>query len=60
VIFESIFAIPGLGKLFYEAIMMRDYNMIMGSLAIGAVLTLLGNFIADIAYSLADPRIRTA
>jgi peptide/nickel transport system permease protein len=60
VIFESIFAIPGLGKLFYEAIMMRDYNMIMGSLAIGAVLTLLGNLIADIAYSLADPRIRTA
>ena len=58
VIFESIFAIPGLGKLFYEAIMMRDYNMIMGSLTIGAVLTLLGNLIADIAYSIADPRIR--
>ncbi len=60
VIFESIFAIPGLGKLFYEAIMMRDYNMIMGSLTIGAVLTLLGNLIADIAYSIADPRIRVA
>lgn len=60
VIFESIFAIPGLGKLFYEAIMMRDYNMIMGSLTIGAVLTLLGNFIADIAYSIADPRIRVS
>lgn len=58
VIFESIFSIPGLGKLFYEAIMMRDYNMIMGSLTIGAVLTLLGNLIADIAYSFADPRIR--
>jgi len=58
VIFESIFSIPGLGKLFYEAIMMRDYNMIMGSLTIGAVLTLFGNLIADIAYSLADPRIR--
>ncbi len=60
VIFESIFAIPGLGKLFYEAIMMRDYNMIMGSLTIGAVLTLLGNLIADIAYSIADPRIRVS
>ena len=58
VIFESIFSIPGLGKLFYEAIMMRDYNMIMGSLTIGAVLTLMGNLIADIAYSIADPRIR--
>jgi peptide/nickel transport system permease protein len=60
VIFESIFSIPGLGKLFYEAIMMRDYNMIMGSLTIGAVLTLIGNLIADIAYSIADPRIRVA
>ncbi|MGC9324265.1 MAG: ABC transporter permease [Desulfomonilia bacterium] len=60
VIFESIFSIPGLGKLFYEAIMMRDYNMIMGSLTIGAVLTLLGNLIADICYSIADPRIRVS
>lgn len=60
VIFESIFAIPGLGKLFYEAIMMRDYNMIMGSLTIGAVLTLAGNLVADICYSIADPRIRVA
>lgn len=58
VIFESIFAIPGLGQLFYQAIMMRDYNMIMGSLTIGAVLTLIGNLVADIAYSIADPRIR--
>lgn len=58
VIFESIFSIPGLGKLFYDGIMMRDYNLIMGSLTIGAVLTLLGNLIADIAYSVADPRIR--
>ena len=59
VIFESIFSIPGLGKLFFDGIMMRDYNLIMGSLTIGAVLTLLGNLIADIAYSVADPRIRT-
>jgi len=58
VIFESIFSIPGLGLLFYQAIMMRDYNMIMGSLTIGAILTLAGNLIADIAYSIADPRIR--
>jgi peptide/nickel transport system permease protein len=60
VIFESIYSIPGLGKLFYDGIMMRDYNLIMGSLTIGAVLTLLGNFIADLAYSAADPRIRAS
>ena len=53
-----MFAIPGLGQLFYQAIMMRDYNMIMGSLTIGACLTLLGNFLADLCYSVADPRIR--
>lgn len=60
VIFESIFAIPGMGRLFYESVMARDYPVIMGALSIGAILTLLGNFLADIAYSYADPRIRVA
>ncbi|MDP2929820.1 MAG: ABC transporter permease [Candidatus Omnitrophota bacterium] len=60
VIFESIFAIPGIGRLFYESVMARDYPVIMGVLSIGATLTLLGNFMADIAYSYADPRIRVA
>ncbi len=58
VIFESIFAIPGMGQLFYQSVMSRDYPVIMGILVIGAVLTLLGNLIADVSYSLADPRIR--
>ena len=60
VIFESIFAIPGMGRLFYESVMARDYTTIMGILSIGAMLTLLGNFLADIAYFYADPRIRMA
>jgi len=58
VIFETIFAIPGMGKLFYDGVMMRDYPLIMGILVMGAVLTLLGNLLADICYALADPRIR--
>ncbi|MFB3925897.1 MAG: ABC transporter permease [Syntrophales bacterium] len=58
VIFETIFAIPGMGQLFYMAVMSRDYPVVMGILVIGAVLTLLGNLIADVAYALADPRIR--
>jgi len=58
VIFESIFVIPGMGQLFYGSVMARDYPVIMGILVIGAVLTLLGNLIADISYALADPRIR--
>ena len=58
VIFETIFAIPGMGKLFYDGVMMRDYPLIMGILVMGAVLTLVGNLLADISYALADPRIR--
>ena len=60
VIFETIFAIPGMGQLFYMSVMARDYPVIMGILVIGAVLTLLGNLIADASYALADPRIRVA
>lgn len=58
VIFETIFAIPGMGQLFYASAMSRDYPTIMGILVIGAVLTLLGNLLADISYALVDPRIR--
>jgi len=60
VIFETIFAIPGMGQLFYMAVMARDYPVVMGILFIGAVLTLLGNLIADVSYALADPRIRVS
>ncbi len=59
VIFESIFAIPGMGQLFYGAVMARDYPLVMGELVIGAVLTLFGNLCADVGYALVDPRIRT-
>jgi len=59
VIIESIFALPGLGQLFYAAVMARDYTLIMGNLVLGAVLTLLGNLLADFCYGLADPRIRS-
>ena len=58
VIFETIFAIPGMGQLFYASAMSRDYPTIMGILVIGAVLTLIGNLIADMSYALVDPRIR--
>ncbi len=58
VIFETIFAIPGMGQLFYESALARDYPTIMGILTIGALLTLLGNLLADVSYSLVDPRIR--
>ncbi|MEW5724403.1 MAG: ABC transporter permease [Thermodesulfobacteriota bacterium] len=58
VIFESIYSIPGLGQLFYESVMRRDYPTVMGGLVLGAVLTLFGNLLADLGYALADPRVR--
>lgn len=60
IIFETIFAIPGMGQLFYMSVMARDYPVIMGILVAGAFLTLLGNLIADVSYALADPRIRVS
>ncbi len=58
VIFETIFAIPGMGQLFYLSTLSRDYPTIMGILVIGAMLTLFGNLIADISYAMVDPRVR--
>ena len=58
VIAESIFAIPGMGKLFYDAVLMRDFPVIMGILTIGSALTLIGNLLADVSYAWADPRVR--
>ncbi len=58
VIAETIFSLPGMGRLFYDAVMARDYPVIMALVTIGALLTMLGNLLADAAYAVADPRIR--
>jgi len=57
VIIEQLFSIPGLGLLFYESVLMRDYPLVMGLTVIGAVLTLVGNLMADISYAWVDPRV---
>ena len=58
VIIESIFSWPGMGRMAYEAILARDYPIILTLNFISAVLVLLGTFISDILYMLVDPRIR--
>jgi peptide/nickel transport system permease protein len=58
VIIENIFGIPGMGQLFFMSVMTRDYPLVMGILTIGAILTLVGNLLADLGYTFADPRIR--
>ena len=58
VIVESIFSIPGMGRLGFEAILSRDIPVIMAIATISAVLTLAGILLSDILYAVVDPRIR--
>jgi peptide/nickel transport system permease protein len=58
VIFETIFAWPGLGLLGYEAILSRDFPIVLTLNVFGAALTLIGTFVSDILYAMADPRIK--
>jgi peptide/nickel transport system permease protein len=57
VILEVMFNWPGLGRLFFESMMARDYPTIMALSFITAVLVLLGTLLADISYALVDPRV---
>lgn len=58
IIMETVFAWPGIGRLAYQAVLARDYPVVMTINTITAVLVLIGNFLADILYGIADPRIR--
>jgi len=58
VITESIFAWPGIGRMAYEAILARDYPVILTINFVSAVLVLVGTFISDLLYLVVDPRIR--
>lgn len=56
-IVETLFEIDGFGKFFYEAVLNRDYNVILFSALSGAFLSLLGYLLADVAYTVLDPRV---
>ena len=58
VIIESIFAWPGMGRMGYEAILARDYPVVLTLNFVAAVLVLIGTFISDLLYMVVDPRIR--
>jgi peptide/nickel transport system permease protein len=57
IILEQIFNWPGMGRLFFESLSVRDYPAIMGLTLMFSVLTLLGQLLADILYTVVDPRI---
>ena len=55
---EEVFNYPGLGLLFYNAALQRDYPIALGITLVIGILTILGNLLADLLYAVADPRIR--
>jgi peptide/nickel transport system permease protein len=57
---ETLFNYRGLGLLFFDALGNQDYNVLLAYTLVGALLTVVGNLVADIALSVADPRIRLA
>ncbi len=57
VIIESLFSIPGMGNLSFEAILYRDYPVIMAVFTVSAFLTLAGILVSDLLYAVVDPRI---
>ena len=55
---ETLFAIPGVGRLFVQSVLARDYGLIMGAVVFYTVVISLANLVVDILYALVDPRIR--
>lgn len=55
---EFLFAWPGMGRLYYQAALNRDYPILLAVLIIGASLIILSNLLADILYAWLDPRVR--
>jgi len=58
VITETVFAWPGIGRMFVQAMFARDYPLLMGILMMGSVMVVVFNLVADVLYGILDPRIR--
>jgi peptide/nickel transport system permease protein len=59
VVVESVFSLPGLGRLAYESVVQRDLNTLLGIVFVSALLVIVVNFIVDLLYARLDPRITT-
>ena len=57
---ETVFTWPGMGRLFLDSLGYSDFPVVMGLLMFSAILTIVGNLIADLVVALVDPRIRLA
>jgi peptide/nickel transport system permease protein len=58
VITEAVFAWPGMGRLTVNAVLQKDFPLVLGSGLVFAVLTIIGNLLSDIFYAIVDPRVR--
>ena len=58
IVIESVFLIPGLGKMLIDALMQRDFAVVLTMQMFYVILSLAGNVLMDIAYTLVDPRVR--
>ena len=58
VITETVFAWPGIGRMFVQAMYARDYPLLMGILLLGSIMVVVFNLVADVVYGVLDPRIR--
>ena len=59
VVVESVFSLPGLGRLAYESVVQRDLNTLLSIVFVCALLVIVINFVVDLAYARLDPRIGT-
>ena len=57
VLTETVFAWPGIGRLMYEALIQRDYNLLLGVFTVCSAMVLIFNLFTDLIYRLVDPRI---
>jgi peptide/nickel transport system permease protein len=57
VLVESVFGWPGLGRLAFEAVQQRDYNVLLGILLMSSMLVIVVNLVVDLLYAVLDPRI---
>jgi peptide/nickel transport system permease protein len=57
IVIEYLFTIPGLGSITYQAVIQKDYPVVLATTMFAAILTLVGYLVADILYAVVDPRI---
>jgi peptide/nickel transport system permease protein len=59
IVIETIFAVPGVGRLFADSVFRSDYQVVQSLVVLLAVLVVVANLVTDLVYAFVDPRLRT-